>query len=562
MRLHLTLALITIIALVISLRAEKGRRFTFADADAMAQKLAAAKYVAKPEVLPPQLKKLTPQQDAGIFSKETARLWRKKGLPFQIDFYPQLNSNPMPHIAPKFNYSDRKGTQVLPYSPNFFNFLNVAVNPPVPLVFTPPLPDNLGYAGFYVRYPDMGIKSNPSSLDGFFSALGGSYLRALAKEQVYGLSARGLAINTGIDNKEEFPAFIEWWLQEPTSNATELVLDALLDGPSVSGAYEFKIRPGAVTSVDIHASLYFRQPVERLGLTPFSSMYLYGENAKDHFGDNVHPEIHDSDGVLMNTGTGDWIWHPLQQTAFKQVYSYLDENPKGFGLLQRDRDFQHYQDLTNKYNVRPSAWVTPHGNWGKGKVELIQPNSNNVNTDNVAMFWWPDQPVQAGDHLDRSYTIDFYMNDADRPPLAYCKQTLVNYPAPPSAPAIPVAATPPPAVPASAGPAPKTAVKPPPPTPPGPAVPAGVTPVQFLVDFAGDGIENIPPNQPPDRDIGGAQPGTIITDTKVEKNGYDNSWRVTFTVVPAKVHVPTDLHCRLIHNNKPITETWSYTWHQ
>lgn len=567
MRLHLTLALITILALVITLRAEKRHRFTFAQVQEMAQKRAAAKYVPLPDVLPPQLKKLTPQQEAGIFWKDTARLWRRKGLPFQVDFYHQLASNPSPHIAPEINYVDRKGSQHLPYSPTFFNYLNLTVNPPVPLIFDPPLPPNLGYAGFYVRYPGMGIGSNANSLDGFFSVLGGSYFRVLAKEQVYGLSGRGLAINTSVENKpEEFPNFCGWWLQESAPNATELVLDALLDGPSVAGAYEFKIRPGAVTSVDVRATLFFRQPVDRLGIAPFSSMYLFGENAKDHFGDNVHPEIHDSDGVLMHTGKDEWDWHPLQQTTFLQLYSFLDENPKGFGVIQRDRDFQHYQDLNNKYNVRPSAWVTPHGDWGKGKVELIQPNSRDVNTDNVAIFWWPDQAVKAGYRMDLSYTIDFYMNDANRPPLAYCKQTLVNFPAPPPAPAppTPTAAPPNPKNPAPpTAPAAKPATPPPPaPTPPPAPPPPGVTPVQFLIDFVGNGIENTPANQPPDLYLICVQPGTVIRDTKVEKNSYDNSWRVTFTIVPVKAHLPTDIRCSLLHNNKAITETWSYTWHQ
>ncbi len=569
MRLHLTLALITVLALLITLRSEKKHHFAFAQVEELAQKRAAAKYIPLPDLLPPQLKKLTPQQDAGIFWKDTARLWRKKGLPFQIDFYPQLNSNPTPHIAPQINTVDRKGSHQLPYSPTFFNFLDVSVNPPAPLVFNPPLPRDLGYAGFYIRYPDMGIGSNANSLDGFFSVLGGSYFRALAKEQVYGLSARGLALDTGIEGKaEEFPQFTDWWLQEPPQNATAMVMDALLDSPSVSGAYEFTIHPGAVTSVDVHASLFFRQNVDRLGLAPFSSMYLFGENAKDHFGDNVHPEVHDSDGVLMHTGKDEWYWHPLQQTTFLQLYSFLDENPKGFGVIQRDRDFQHYQDLTNKYNVRPSAWVTPHGNWGKGKIQLVQPNSRDVNTDNVAVFWWPDQPVKAGDHLDVSYTIDFYMNDAARPPLAYCRQTLINFPAPPPAPPLP----PKPASPSAATATPQKSIVPPaaapakPPSPmpatPAPPPPPGVVPVQFLVDFMGNGIESTPANQPPDLDLSCAQAGTTIRDTKVEKNGYDNSWRVTFTIVPAKVHVPTDIHCRLMHNNKPITETWSYTWHQ
>jgi len=564
MRLHLTLALITIIALVLTLRTEKGHRFTFEQVDAIAQKRATEKYVPLPDALPPQLKKLTPAQEAGIFWKDTYRLWRKKGLPFQVDFYHQLNDNPQPHVSPQINTVDSKGSHPWLYSPRFFNFLDLTAKPPGQLVFDPPLPGNLGYAGFYVRYPDMGIGSSPNSLDGFFSALGCSYFRVIAKEQVYGLSARGLAIDTGIDGKaEEFPVFTDWWLQEPAPDATALVLDALLDSPSVTGAYEFTIHPGSATSVDIHASLYFRQKVDRLGIAPFSSMYLFGENAKNHFGDNVHPEIHDSDGVLMNTGKGDWIWRPLGQDTQLQLYNFLDENPKGFGLLQRDRDFQHYQDLQMKYNVRPSAWVTPHGDWGKGAVQLIHRPSNNVNFDNVVLMWNPSTPVNAGDHLDLRYTIDFYMNEATRPPLAYCKQTLINSPAPPppaptpSAPPLPGAATKP-AV-ASTTPAPAT------PTPPpatAPVIPTGTVPVQFLVDFAGNGIENMPANQPPDLDLSMSPPGTYLREKNVEKNGYDNSWRVTFTIIPFKHYVPTELKCRLLQSGKPITETWSYTWNQ
>ena len=569
MRLHLTLGLLTVLALVLTLRASKEHRFAFAKVEEMAQQRAAAKYVPSPDVLPPQLKKLTPAQDAGIFWKDTYRLWRKQGLPFQIDFYHQLNSNPLPHIAPQFTNVDHRGSHPLAYSPSFFNFLNLADKPPTTMTFDPPLPSNMGYAGFYVRYPNMGIGSNPTSLDGFFSALGCSYFRALSKEQVYGLSARGLAIDTGIDNKpEEFPIFTDWWLQEPEPGATTLTLDALLDSPSVSGAYEFVIHPGAATLVDVHASLYFRTKVDRLGIAPFSSMYLYGENAKNHFGDNVHPEIHDSDGVLLNTGRGEWIWRPLGQDTQLQLYNFMDENPKGFGLLQRDRDFHHYEDVDMKYNVRPSAWVTPHGDWGKGAVQLIHRPSNNVNFDNVVLLWHPDQEIKPGDHLDLNYTIDFYMNDAALPPLAYCKQTLINAPAPPppapvpppSAPPVPNVAKPatgkaPNAPAAATKPAPPakpaTPVPPTPPAPPAPAPPTGTVPVQFLVDFVGNGIENTASNQPPDVDLQMSPPGTYLREKNVEKNGYDNSWRVTFTIIPAKRYVPTELKCRLMRNGQP-----------
>lgn len=535
MRLHIVLALLTALALYLTFHGGERPRFSFADVKALAQRRALDAWQPPADKLPPQLRKLTPAQELGIFWNDKYRLWRKKGLPFQVDFYPLSNDVHMP-VA--INTVDRHGANRLPYSTSFFRF-NFPINPP--------LPGDLGYGGFYVRYSHMAPKSDPSSpLDGFFTVKGASYFRVLAKEQVFGLSSRGLAIGAISENKEEFPRFVEWWLYEPAANAGAMTLDALLDSPSVSGAYEFTLRPGAQTSVDVRATLFFRKDVAQLGLAPFSSMYFYGENAKNHFG-NYHPEIHDSDGVLIHTGKDEWMWRPLEQETFRQTYNFLDENPRGFGLIQRDRNFQHYQDLGMNYNLRPSAWVTPHGSWGKGALQLVQLVTNNPNTDNVVLQWHPDHPLKAGDRLDLSYTIDYYMNDANRPPLAYAMQTLVNDPAPPSAPAAaPVLMGPP-------APSAKT-------TPPKSAS-AGPDAVQFLVDFAGDGIESIAPDHRPDVDLVCAPSDARIREKSVQKNDYDKSWRATFTIIPAKVNVPVEIRCTLRDKGRPLTETWTYTWH-
>jgi glucans biosynthesis protein len=559
MRLHLTLAVLTALALVITFRSNQQIRFTFAHVQEMAEQRSHSAYVPLPNVLPPQLKNLTPEQEDGIFWNDAHRLWRNEGLPFQVDFYHVSKSFP---YAPKINTVDAKGTHTLKYTPTFFRFSG--------LQFNPPLPDTLGYAGFYLRYPI----NKPDSLDSFFSFQGASYFRVVAKDQVYGLPTRGVSINTAVDGKkEEFPNFCEWWLQQPAANASEMVLDALLDGPSVTGAYEFKVRPGAVTSVDVHVIFFFRQAVDRVGIAPLTSMYLFGENAKDHFGDNFHPEIHDSDGLLINKNNGEWMWRPLEQEKFVQLYPAAYENPRGFGLIQRDRDFQHYLDTAAKYNIRPSAYVTPKGDWGKGVVQLIQLPTNNTNTDNVVLFWTPEKKIQAGDRLDLSYTVDYYMNDANRPPLAYATQTLVNDPAPPPLPPAPsVPATPKPSIPAA-----PVAVKSGTPTPPParvavPAVPSvpvspnGTTPVQFVIDFFGDGIDTIAATDPPHLDLTCTPPlgpvgrGTFLNEHLVEKK--DKSWRVSFTIIPFKHDVPTDILCRLTQDKKPITETWTYTWHQ
>jgi len=536
MRLHLVLGLITALLLVWTLRYEQTHRFNFTKIQEDAAALANQPFVPLPDALPPQLKKLTADQERGLFWNDKYRLWKKKGLPFQIDFFPVSNEFPN---ALQINTVDYRGAHPLAASSSFFSHPN--------LTFDPPLPPTLGYAGFYVRYPI----NKADSLDGFFSVLGASYFRVIAKDQVYGISARALAINAGIDGKtEEFPQFKEWWLHEPAPNDTSVVLDALMDSPSVTGAYGFKIRPGAVTSVDVHASLFFRKDVNWLGIAPFSSMYLYGENASDHF-NNYHPEIHDSDGVLINTSKDDWFWRPLGQAKLFQIYNFNDENPKGFGVIQRDRDGAHYQDLGMKYNVRPSVWVTPKGDWGKGSVVVAHRPSNNVNFDNLAAFWHPDRAPKAGDRMEIDYTIDFYMNDAERPPLAYTKDTwIINNPPPlvPPQPTLVPGQKPPPVV---ATPAPK---------------PGETTPVMFVVDFIGNGIENIPANQPPHLYLHFDPPETKLRDFSVEKVGYDNSWRATFTIIPFKHNVPTELHCRLMKSDKPdakpLTEEWNYTWHQ
>ena len=558
MRLHLILGLLTALLLIVTLRGREQHRFTFEQVQALAEQRAGKPYVPLSTDLPPQLKNLTVQQEDGIFWDDKYRIWRNKGLPFQIDFF---HVNKLFPSGIPINLVDRKGAHPLAYAPAFFHFSG--------LTFNPPLPNSLGFSGFYLRYPI----NKPDSLDGFFAAQGADYFRVIAAGQAYGVTARGIAINTILEKKqEEFPNFVEWWLHEPAQNASEMTLDALLDGPSVTGAYEFTLHPGSSTTVDIHAVLYFRQAVDRLGIAPLTSMYLFGENAKLHFGDNFHPEVHDSDGVLINKSNGEWLWRPLGQASFDsgrmlQIYDTPDENPKGYGLLQRDRDFQHYQDPNDKYNLRPSAWVTPHGNWGKGNIQLSQLPSDNSDTDNVVLFWRPDQEIKAGTKMDISYTINYYMNDANLPPLGYASATYILCP-PPSPPPPP---PPTPIPPGKNGAASKAPPKPPvtafvgPPAPTAPAPPKRDTiPVRFVIDFKGDGLENIPPTQPPHLDLSFVpkHPDTYLIDSSVEKIGDNNAWRVTFTFLPFKHFTPTQILCHLSRDDKPLTETWSYTWHQ
>lgn len=231
--------------------------------------------------------------------------------------------------------------------------------------------------------------------------LGASYFRSSGSRNQYGLSARGIAVDTGTGRAEEFPAFTAFWL-EPAANG-RLKIYALLDGPSLSGAFAFdcaKTAEGVVQ--DVRASLFFRRDIKRLGIAPASSMYWYDQH--DQRAD-WRPEIHDSDGMAIWSGTGERVWRPLENPKDARVTVLRASSPKGFGLMQRDQMFDHYQDDGAFYDRRPSLWVEPRGDWGEGSVMLYEMPTDGETQDNVAAFWTPDAPARAGGQRELAYRL-------------------------------------------------------------------------------------------------------------------------------------------------------------
>lgn len=280
-------------------------------------------------------------------------------------------------------------SRVIPYSADMFDYGD--------LQFDRPLPENLGFAGFRLHYQ--------SDWDRDMAAfLGASYFRAVGGDKQYGISARGLAVDTGLDRPEEFPIFRAFWLERPAPGQASAVVHALLDGESAVGAYRFVIQPGGVTVMDVSATLFLRKPVERLGLAPLTSMYQHGENDR-RVSDDFRPEIHDSDGLAIWTGVGERIWRPLVNPPTLRVNSFLDENPRGFGLMQRDGDFTHYQDAGARYHVRPSLWVEPRGEWGKGAIQLVEIPTENETHDNIVAYWLPERQPEPGEELSLAYRL-------------------------------------------------------------------------------------------------------------------------------------------------------------
>ena len=263
------------------------------------------------------------------------------------------------------------------------------------------------YAGLRLHYP----LNRDDYKDEFIVFQGASYFRAVSKGQLYGLSARGLAINVAQPKGEEYPIFRRFWVERPSMKQKAVVVHALLDSISVAGAYRFGIYPGSPTRVDVDVVLFPRLDIEHVGLAPLTSMFMHGPLDPSDKPD-YRPAVHDSEALAMARGNGERLWRPLNNPDKLQVSAFLDEKPKGFGLIQRHRQFDYYQDLEGKYHHRPSAWVEPIGDWGKGHVELFEIPSTSEANDNIVAYWKPAQGLKKGQPFSYSYRLTWPDDDS------------------------------------------------------------------------------------------------------------------------------------------------------
>ena len=257
-----------------------------------------------------------------------------------------------------------------------------------------------GVAGFKLNHP----VNRPDLFDEVISFVGASYFRVLGQGNAYGLSSRGLAINTGMSKAEEFPRFTGFWLEKPAPGANTVVVYAALDSASVTGAYRFVITPGVETVVDVTARLFFRAEVEELGIAPLTSMFLYGEVNRARF-DDYRPQVHDSNGLRIVREDGDVIWRALNNPLQLASSYFAETRPRRFGLHQRDRDFASYQDAEAHYELRPSVDIEPVGDWGAGRVRLVEIPSDLEVHDNIVAYWVPEKKPAPGDALELAYRM-------------------------------------------------------------------------------------------------------------------------------------------------------------
>ena len=382
------------------------------------------------------------------------------------------------------------------------------------------LPKGAGFAGF--RFQESRLDQKPDwHTNDWVAFLGASYFRAIGDLYQYGLSARGVAIDVASAGRpEEFPNFTRFYFVPPAENSHEVTVYAALDGPSITGAYRFNMQREKAVLMEIEARLFLRRDISQLGLAPMTSMYWFSETAKPTATD-WRPEVHDSDGLAMWTGMGEHIWRPLNNDAHPSTSTFTDKSPRGFGLLQRDRVFDHYLDGV-RYDRRPSLWVEPLEDWGEGSVTLIELPTDDEFHDNIVAMWVPKQAAKAGTNLQLRYRLNWASDEPHPSTLARCCATRLGRGGEPGKPR-----------------------------------PPGVR--KFVVEFLGGRLANLPYGTKP-QPILTASSGTFSdVFTEAVPDSVPGHWRALFDFTAAHPGV-VEMRLFLKNGDETLSETWLYQY--
>ena len=473
--------------------------FSLDDVSAKAKELAGQKYEAPRSNLPNEFREMKFADYQKIRFRNEKAEWADQNTPFKLSFYHQGMHFDTPV---KINEVTADSVHEIKYDPTRFDFGDVK--------FDPKATEQLGYAGFRVLFPI----NKADKQDEIMTMLGASYFRVVGKDQVYGLSARGMAIDTALPSGEEFPRFTEFWIERPKPGDKHLVIFALLDSPRATGAYRLILRPGTDTVVDVKSQMYLRDKVSKLGVAPLTSMFLFGANQPSKVL-NYRRELHDSSGLSIHAGNGEWIWRPLNNPKHLSVSNFSVENPRGFGLLQRGRNFSHYEDLDDNYDKRPSAWIEPEGDWGKGTVDLVEIPTADETNDNIVAFWSPAELPEVGKPLDVSYRLHWTLDDAafHSPESAWVKQTL-----------------------RSTGDVKQSNLI---------RQPDGS--VAYLVDFEGPSLKKLLPDAPVRSQVSVSDNAELV-ENSVRYNEHTKGWRLTLRMKIKDAGKPTEMRAALVQD--------------
>lgn len=471
-------------------------RFSFDRLLEQAESLSQTGHNAPRLSLPSELANLNRERYQAIQYKDNAALWNEDHQNFRMKLF---HTGFQYRTPVKIEIVENGTSTPVPYSTELFNF-----NPPLK---QPPKESQSGFSGLSVET----AIHNADETSAFLAFHGATFFRALASGQVYGLSARALSINTAQASGEEFPFFRKICIEKPKYGERTLTLYALMDSPSVTGAYRFRVAPGKSTVIDVDCTLFPRVTLPHVGIAPINSMYFYGD-ADATRTDGYRPNVHSSDGLQIWTAAGEWIWRPITNPEQLQYSVFIDRTPRGFGLMQRKRDLPAYEDFDARFDLQPSLWVEPVGDWQNGAIDLIEVPSRSEIFNNIIVFWRPRAPLEAHGRYSFSYRLYWSDGMPARPKLARVIQTLVG---------------------------------------------SGTNDRQFVIDYDSTHSCNSCKGSEYQAEVRSGD-GKIRSQT-VQANPVTGGQRITFEFKPGD-QKETDLSCELKRDGQVISETWVYRW--
>jgi glucans biosynthesis protein len=461
-----------------------------------ARNLSKQPFKAPSNDLPESLRNLTYEQYVGIRNKPTSAIWANENLGFTLQ---PLHRGFIFSASMTINIVSQGQARRIIYDQSNYDFSKTAI---------PPNLGDIGFSGFKVLSSEGG--DAPSEL-AFFQ--GASFFRAMAHSQTPGTMARALSIKTADPRGEEFPAFRTIWIERPSLAVDALIVHAIIDSESLTGAYRFTIHPGEATIIDTECTLFARVAVDHFGLATMSATHLLGPIDRRR-SDDLRPQVAEVGGLQMLTGSGEWLWRPVANRETLQVSTFVDDKPRGFGLIQRDRDFERYQDDYQHWEQRPSLWIEPIGDWSSGGMQLVEIPTESEANGNIITYWRPKLTLTPGSETSFAYRQFWCWNPPERPALAV---TTNSY--------------------SGRGSSAKKR--------------------RFIVEFSGNILADPAQNQDIKPTLSIA-PGTI-TLVRTFRSKDLKMFRVLFEFDPGS-ETSCEMRLLLEASNQPVSETWLYRW--
>jgi glucans biosynthesis protein len=460
----------------------------------MARSLSKQPFKAVSSDLPDPFKSVSNDQYAAIKLKPEARIWASESIGFVVE---PLHRGFQFNTPIQLNLVAQGKAYKLVYDVKMFDFGGLSPSPKI---------GDIGFSGFRILVPQAkGVLGEIATFQG------ANFFRALAEGQVPGLMARALAIKVADAKGEEMPVFRSIWIEKPSFVASTMILHALIDSDSVVGAFRFTIRPGEATIIDTECTLFPRTAIDNFGLASMSATHLLGFMDHKKF-DDYRPNVSETCGLQMLTGNGEWIWRPVTNRENLQISTFVDNKPRGFGCLVRNRDFEDYDDEDNHWEKRPSLWIEPLGEWMEGGVQLIEIPSQSDANDNILCFWRPKEPLKAGSEVSFAYRQFWCWDPPERPDLARAMRSRSG---------------------------------------------SNGKHRRFFVEFEGDIFADLQRTSDLTPTVT-ASGGSIVL-LKAFPTPEEKSYRVLFELDPGSAD-SSELRLVLQSQGKPISETWLYRW--